>query len=945
MNENAELNKQQQLAVNTDGGPVLVIAGAGTGKTRVIVERISRLISSGTSPSRLLALTFTEKAAAEMLDRVNEARGTYELELPIMTFNAYGESLLRRYAADIGLGRNFSVIGDSAQIVFLRERIDALELDYFAPLSRPDGLLSDIADYFSQLKQNVVTPQDYHAFVKNIPTEDMGQKLDKKKHRELANAYEAYMRLCREANVIDYDDQIYLLIELFRQRPNVLKEVQESYDYVMVDEFQDTNTMQSVLVDMIAGKEQNLFVVGDDDQSIYGWRGATLANILDFKNHYKDAKEITLIQNYRSTKEILDSAYRLIMHNNPHRLEERLNINKQLKTERTGLPPSIYFFITLDEELQWIAEDIKRRVTEGVSPGSIAVLARRNATIQRLHTHLDYLEVDHAVIGQRYELYKDQAVRVLLEAIKATVDPLDNTSLYHTLTGPIFSLSTQILGQAASSARRQHQSLQETIDSSEEAEMTDAKKTLEQIKEWREKSSVLTVGKLAYEILTDSGYKDRLYTAAQTDVEAAVAIGRLSELFNILREFEQIALQPSAVQFIDSLPALQAAGDGGEDGTLDLSSEKVNILSIHKAKGLEWPVVYIADCTEGSFPLRESSRGIAMPDKFKANHATEADDHMAEERRLMYVAMTRAKDELILTHAERHTSASVRKPSRFLTEAFKADEFKIMQASGRVEIGTFSAVQHSTIGVPPHILNGSEVILTVSQAKKYIDCPLDFYYSYVLNVPQEPDVSQEYGSLMHSLLEDINNSLLQGYLIPLTELATRLENEWPKSGYLSAQQKERAFKQGQVTLKNLYARIMAEKRIPLAVEEPFSFSLKESHLSVRGRFDVVFPLDGSVEIVDYKTSSSVDSPEKAKQRANTSEQLTLYALAWQLQHDQLPSLVSLEFIDTGMTGSLKKTQRGLDSAVARLQKVADGIRAGNFEPGKNHLFCSHPPIN
>ena len=530
---------------------------------------------------------------------------------------------------------------------------------------------------------------------------------------------------------------------------------------------------------------------------------------------------------------------------------------------------------------------------------------------------------------------------MLLEAIKVVVDPLDNTSLYHTLTGPLFSLSAQTLGQLASTARRNHESLSEAIENSK---LEDIKQALEQIKIWREKSSILTVGKLAYEILTDSGYKDRLYSSAQTDNEAAVAIGRLGELFNTMKEFEQIALQPSAVQYVDSLPALQAAGEGGEDGTLDLSSEKVNVLTIHKSKGLEWPIVYIADCTEGSFPLRESSRGIALPEELKANDSTEADDHMAEERRLMYVAMTRAKDELILTHAERHSAASVRKPSRFLTEAFTPDEFKLMQASGQLDLGSFGATTHANVAVPSHILNGSEVILTVSQAKKYMDCPLDFYYSYVLNVPQEPDPVQAYGSLMHRLLEDMNLGLMDGALPHLKALEKRLKDEWPKGGYLSAHQQERAYKQGQSTLKNLYERLSASKRLPLAVEEPFSLSLKDAHLTLNGRFDAVFPLDGSVEIVDYKTSTSVDTPEKAKQRANASEQLTLYALAWQLVKGQIPALVTLDFIDTGLTGSLKKTQRGLDGAILRLQKVADGIRAGDFAPGKDHLFCSHPKI-
>lgn len=479
------LNPAQKQAVHIDEGPALVVAGAGTGKTKVIVERIVRLLDGGTAPNRLLALTFTEKAAAEMLERVTQLSGNYQLELPIMTFNAFGETLLHRYAADIGLSRNFTLMGDSAQLVFLRERIDALELEYFSPVSRPDALLGDLRDYFSLLKQNVIQPDEYKKFAAKMPSSEEGQALDKAKHEELAKAYATYLSLCREANVIDYDDQIFLLIELLRRRPNILKEVQDSYDYMMVDEFQDTNTMQSALVDLIAGQKQNLFVVGDDDQSIYGWRGATLANILDFKQRYPKAKEVTLSQNYRSSQEILDSAYQLIQHNNPERLEEKLGINKRLTAEQNGELPQVYNFKTLDEELAWIAADIKQRLATGTAAGDIAVLARRNTTVQLVHSFLDFEQVEHVLTGQRYELYREPIVRALLEAVKAVVDPMDSTSLYHTLAGPLFEVPAAALSECAGQARRDHQPLLQAL----KAAGDDYQAALSLLGEWREKNA------------------------------------------------------------------------------------------------------------------------------------------------------------------------------------------------------------------------------------------------------------------------------------------------------------------------------------------------------------------------------------------------------------------------------------------------------------------------
>lgn len=940
-----DLNPEQQKAVALGDGPALIVAGAGTGKTRVLVERLVRLLDEGNPPESLLALTFTEKAAAEMQDRVNSATGVYQTNLTLMTFNAFGESLLRQYAADIGLSHNFRVMGDDAQIVFLRERIDQLELDYFAPISKPDSQLGNLSDYFSKLKQNVINPEIYRAFAQKMPEIDEAGKLNKKKHLELAQGYETYLRLCREAGVIDYDDQIYTVIELLRQRPNITKELQHRFKYILVDEFQDTNAMQSVLVDALVGKKQNLFVVGDDDQSIYGWRGATLANILDFKKRYPKASEVTLINNYRSTQSILDAAYRLIIHNNPHRLEERLHIDKRLRAGRDGDEPLVYSFNRLDEELQWVAEDIATRIASGTPASDIAILSRRNATVGRLADQLTYAGVEHIIVGQRFDLYREPLVRGLIEVLKAVVEPSNNTSLYHALVGPLFQLPTSEIGEAAALAKHRHASLYDTlIDEGSDK----SKAVLVRILTWQEMSGSLTVGQLAYHMLEDSGLKDRLLTSAMDDPSIATSVNRLSEFFSSLKQFEQVAIQPSVVQYLDALPALQAADGSSEDGTLDLSSEVVNVLSIHKSKGLEWPIVYITDCTEGSFPLVNRSRGIQLPDELK-QISDAADDHIAEERRLMYVAMTRAKDELILTLSRSHGGSQARKPSRFLEEAFSKTDFPTIESQTSFDLaslGGYTTTQDQAVSIPSSILDGNEVKLTVSQIANYQDCPLDFYYRHILRVPSEQSPSQIYGNTMHAILENLNHCLQDGQTLPtLAELEADLQANWPQTGYLSALQRERALENGLKTLSRLYSDISAQPRIPLEIEEAFRVYIKDSNLSIRGRFDVVFGLGDSVEIVDYKTSSNVDTPEKAKQRASASEQLTLYALAWQAQHDELPALVTLDFIETGQRGSLKKTQRGIDGAYSRLHKVAEGIRAQDFRPGKEHKFCLHPPLD
>lgn len=941
MSKQESLNEQQKEVVQHTSGPMLVVAGAGTGKTRVIVERINRLINEGTPPKRILALTFTEKAAVEMLDRANELAGTYYLELPIMTFNSFGEGLLRRYGADIGLGRNFALMGESAQIVFLREHLDELGLDYFAPVSRPDSQLGALRDYFSKLKQLVITPDIYDKFVDSMPTGDDAEKLEKTKNKELAEAYKAYASLCQENSVIDFDDQIYGVIELFKKRPNVLKAAQKSYDYIMVDEFQDTNLMQSTLVDMLVGEKQNLLVVGDDDQSIYGFRGANLSNILDFKKRYPGSREVTLIENYRSTKEILAPTYELIQANNPNRLEAKLKIDKRLKTTKSGPEPLQHIFETLAEELDWLASDIRNHLKKGVPASDIAVLARSNATVKLIDDILTYRDVEHVVAGQRYELYHEPIVRTLLEALKTVVNPDNNISLYHVLTGPLFSISPSDLTTALAKCRREHETLKKTLEETANRKTADA---LALIEAWREDSGLKSVGALSYQILDSSGLKETLFENARQDATSATSVMRLNELFSTMKEFELIAGNPSAVQYVDALPALIAAGNSGEDGTLDLSGDAVNVLTVHKAKGLEWQVVYIVNCAEQSFPLYERSHGINLPDRLREQYYSEADEHIPEERRLMYVAMTRARSHLVLTFSNHHSSPSLRRPSRFLNEAFSGSSDNVVNHSPEKtkarDLDIFRPNTPGKIQIPDKILSGEQVSLTVSQIDDYLRCPLNFYFKHVLKAPEEPSPSRDYGSIMHKVIEDINRGLMAGEPINQAELVARLNTEWPRVGYSSKIQRERALKQGLLTLDQIVKRAL---EVPIAVEEPFRISLDDIKLSMRGQFDAVFPLEKGVEIRDYKTSTSVDTPERAKVRAGDSKQLTLYALAWQILHDELPGRVTLDFIDTGMRGSIGKTQKGIDGMKDRLKKVADGIRGYNFPLGsEKHDFCIHP---
>ena len=935
-----ELNDAQRQAVVITSGPVLVVAGAGTGKTRVIVERIARLIESGVHADAILALTFTEKAAGEMQDRVADALGNLTLDTTIATFNGFGNDLLQAYGSEYGLG-TLRLLGDTGQLVFLREHLDEFELDYFAPVSNPSGQLENLAEYVSLLKQQLILPEEYVAYAAKLPASGEAEQLDKQKHLELARFYQSYLEMCRREQVIDYDDQIFLTIELLRARPNVLKTLQDRYQYLLVDEFQDTNPMQSTLVDLLAGSRQNIMVVGDDDQSIYGWRGATLANILDFKNRYPSVQEVTLTENYRSTAAILDSAYQLIQNNNPHRLEVMNQLDKRLHSNTgKGDLPQLQHFSTYDAELAWLAQDIKRRLDAGQSPATIAVLARRNVQgVQKIHETFELHDIPHAVTGLGNNIFAQPTVKQLLEALKAVANPLDDLALFHTLIGPLFGIDITELAHLSSTAQREHQQLAEAITQSD----NDAIKTaLSTIVTWRQQSAEQSVGTVAYTVITDSGWKQQLYTQSQQDALISTEVQALSKFFKTLKEFERVAGVPSVQNYILNLPTLQAAGTGFEDPTLDISDTMVNVLTVHRAKGLEWDTVYIVDCSEGSFPLRSFGASQKLPEALLASH-TEADEHMAEERRLMYVAATRARHELILSYADRHGSGAVRKPSRFINELLGGtSNEQDHEDTGQTSLELFSPrATETVVDLPASMRQGDRLVLSVSQIETWLRCPQDFYYRYVLAMPLPPAPQLGYGSLIHGVIERVHRGRELGNVPELPTLIDEVVANLPRAGYDSKRSRERAQSQAVKTVAAVYERFLHDD-LPIETEWPFRLELENIPLTIRGKIDAVYDLGPGVEIRDFKSGTSVRTADQAKSRVSGSHQLSLYALAWQQLRGEMPAKVSLDFVETGQMYSIKKQAKSLDTLQTKLAEMVQQLQAGQYPTGRDHKRCMHP---
>ena len=334
MQNQVKLDRNQLQAVKHDKGSLLIIAGAGTGKTTVITERIKYLVvKRKVEPQKILALTFTEKAAAEMEERVDKAMPYGNTQMWISTFHSFCDRILRNESIHIGLNPSYKLLTEAESILFLRKNIFEFKLNYFRPLGNPNKFLSAMLQHFSRLRDEDINPNEYLKFVKTNKT----IKKDKEEHEkyiELANAYLIYENLKAKEGVMDFSDLISNVLKLFRERKNILKNYQNQFDYILVDEFQDTNYAQNELAILLSGNKKNITVVGDDDQSIYRFRGSSISNIIQFKKRFPKVKIITLTNNYRSTEEILNKSYKLIQNNNPDRLEFQEKLNKKLFSVR-----------------------------------------------------------------------------------------------------------------------------------------------------------------------------------------------------------------------------------------------------------------------------------------------------------------------------------------------------------------------------------------------------------------------------------------------------------------------------------------------------------------------------------------------------------------------------------------------------------------------------------
>jgi len=1015
----AGLNPEQRRAVVHGDGPLLVVAGAGTGKTQVITRRIAWLIATRRAkPSEILALTFTDQAADEMQVRVDQLVPYGYTDTAISTFHAFGDRIVREFALELGLPADIRVLSRPETVVFMREHLFEFDLDQYRPLGDPTRFLDALATLFSRAKDEDVSPEAYLAHAACLAGEaaaasatvaalaDAGTEAERdaaaaleeeaRRQGELARAYARYQALLAANGAIDFGDQVSLALRLLRESPAARESVQRRFRYVLVDEFQDTNRAQAELVALVAQRHRNVTVVGDDDQSIYKFRGAAISNILEFRERYKRAKMVVLRRNYRSRPPILDASYRLVRHNDPDRLEVRAGIVKKLVPQRGGKDaPAVRHeaFASGAEEADWIARDIARRIREGARPQDVAVLVRSNAAADAVLRSLNLEGIPWRFSGTS-GLYARPEVKLLLAFLRAIADPASSVDVYALAASELYGLGGVDLVSIMQMARRRNRSVYEVLEElgrqpgilrlTPETRVG-AAKLVADLGAYVELAHQRPAGEVVYAFLKESGWLKRL--AEAETVAAEEALSNIARFFDIVRAQSALLADDRAVFLARHLQTLILAGDDPPTADIDPDANAVAVMTVHKAKGLEFPFVYLPGLVSGRFPTVGRREPLGLPLALVNEILPEGDYQLQEERRLFYVGMTRARDELVLSHAADYGGQRARRVSPFVLEALDLPVAAGASGAGAKASSPLERMAglEQTAGAPaqPRERSGEPLMLSFYAIDDYLTCPLKYKFAHLLRVPLAPHHSIIYGSALHAAVSEFHKRHAHGEVMTEEALVEAFMAAWRNEGFLSREHEEARLAAGRAALRRFREEQLAPGAvIPAYVERDFSFMLDGDR--VRGRYDrvditpraqlaagdagpaadeargsgpggaeglasasgadVVEPTLGlapeRVVITDYK-SSDVRDPVKARQRAKESLQLSIYAMGYEAMTGRLPDAVALYFLESGLVGTAPVERKRIEKARESIRAAAAGIRARSFAAKPDHLACSY----
>ena len=953
-----KLNEEQKEAVLHGKGPLLIVAGAGTGKTTVITQRIVNLIEKKLAkPEEILAVTFTEKAAYEMEERVDKLLDFGYMDLWISTFHAFCERVLRENALDIGISPDFKILDGTAGWLLARQNLDKFDLKYYRALGNPTKFIQSLISHFSHCKDQEIYPEEYLNYADSLKTTDNGpEDAETERITEVADAYHVYQKILLDNGALDFGDLINYCLKLFKKRPTILKRYRERFKYILVDEFQDTNWSQYELIKLLAEPENNLTVCADDDQAIYRWRGASFSNIIKFQEGFPNSKQVSLIKNYRSSQNILDKSYNFIKQNDPDRLEFRIKINKKLISaikedgfiehmHAKNLESEVYKTI---KKIEKILESDKES-----SYSDFAILVRANDSAIPFIKALERRKLPYQFLASR-GLYSKPIILDIISYFKLLDNYHEGIATYRILSLPFLEIPDIDISNITQYGYKKSKSLFEALNelplipNISKHTHEQVARLLEWIKKHTNEAKEKSVSEVLINFLNDSGYLAHIG-------EDKEKIDLINQFLKKIKQFEETNLDSSLKNFMIQI---NLELEAGEEGKLEFDPDKgpdmIKVMTIHGAKGLEFKYVFIVNMVDKRFPSISRKDPIELPDELIKDIKPTGDIHLQEERRLCYVAMTRAKKGLHFTSAGDYGGQRKKKISRFLTEMNYTAENP--QESESVNLLDKEPEKKNIPNKKEKIKYDIPDHFSFSQLSTYEKCPLQYKFQYILKIPQKGKPYFSFGSSIHNTLQEFLKSANKKYgetqesLFPsdkkpekkfsvkkfdLKFIKELYEKNWIDEWYGSKKEQEDFKKKGEKMIKEFYddfienpPKIM-EISGQIALEMPFNLKIGED--TIHGRIDRIDDRNGEIEIVDYKTGKAKD-----KLSAEDKEQLLIYQMACQEVLGLKPKRLTYHYLEENKKMSFLGTEMEIDNLKNKMKEIIKKIKNNEFDPLPGH---------
>ncbi len=969
------LNDAQLQAVTHGDGPLLIVAGAGTGKTTVLTRRYQYLLQQPqVTTESILALTFTEKAAGEMEDRVLKLMPVGAYDFWISTFHGFCQRILQDHALEIGLSTPFRLLTPTDCWLLLRRHLPELPLKAYRPLGNPTKFLRALVQHISRAKDEGVTADRYAEFAANIPLEVPadGEVEEKERLQELAQLYQAYEKILREEGCLDFGDLILQTLRLLKERPLILEKYRKQFHYVLVDEFQDTNWAQYELVKLLAGPRKNLTVVGDDDQAIYKFRGASLANILQFRDDYPEAKTVALTKNYRSKKEILDTAYASISKNNPNRLEVKLadtGLSKRLEAEMGEGGTSTVELLwarTIEQEADKVIEQIERikRTDPSATWNDMAILTRSNDGAEAFVRAMERSRIPFQFMALR-GLYAKPAVIDIVSLLTLLDVRTDSTIVWRALTLDCYSIGASDIAELLGFANRKGWPLWNVIRDASTAETgvfvsPEGRKGLQRL--YRDVEGLSEMARRAqpfqiFQTLLDkTGYL--AYVLRMGERDRTETLRHVSGFADRIRRYEQVTHAPTLHGFLEEY---RMEIESGEEGALDSDPEAegpdmVKILTVHAAKGLEFRFVFVVSMVDQRFPTRARSEAIPLPDGLVQERLPEGNAHLEEERRLFYVALTRAKERLFLTGGYEYGGARDKKPSAFLAEIDLTPPPK----EALVQQEVVELLKSSSDNAKEELAKDLALYplkrrFSFTQLAAFRKCPLQYKYSHIYRIPTLGSYQRSFGQSIHLTFQKIfqlhqartaakQGSLFDvapanvpegGWAVSMEEAELIYADTWIDEWYPTRETHDEYHAKGAVAVRSCMEAWMVRPPEPLEIEK--EFLLQIGGHSIKGKIDRVDKNgDGTVSIFDYKTGEPKDTLE-----AEDKEQLYLYQLALEGRGFKVSCMKYIYVLDHQEREVDLLEEEKKEQFLTKMAERMDAILTSDFEATPESFVCKY----